>query len=230
MGGLGKPWGVISLALLLFPAVGTAQTQMAALVLEASGESVPVMQPFSEIPANTMVSLAPGAKLVFLHYRTCRTVAITGGMISFSAEGYFQRGGTKQFDVQRPCPRTIRLKASAEMTGGVIRSDQQGAPPLQPIQPVVVLSTQPAFVLVGPRASDFASVRVSHAGQVVLEAPLEGRRFRWPTGAAPLVAEAEYELTLIPKTTGAAAPTLKFAASAQSSYEPGETNALISLD
>ena len=52
------------------------------------------------------ISLPGGARLVFLHYHTCRTATVVGGRIRFGAEAYAIIGGTKESDARTPCPRT----------------------------------------------------------------------------------------------------------------------------
>src|SRR5256885_163325 len=62
-------------------------------------------------------------------------------------------------------------------------------------------SAQPGFVVVGARAGDVAAVRIVRGGQTVLEAPLAGPRFEWPAGAPELLADTDYELTVLFRTT-----------------------------
>lgn len=220
---LGKLAMMISVALaLLAAAVGTHAQTASALVLETSGASVPAMQPYTEIPVNATVSLAPGAKLVFLHYHTCRTVGVVGGTIMFSAEAYTLTGGTKQLDVRSPCPGAVKLKTGGEVEVQVAGTLLRGGR--------FTLPLQPAFVLVGVRAGDFASVRVSQEGQAVLEAPLDGRRFRWPAEAAPLVVDTEYELALVPTVAGGVPLTIRFKATAPASPPAGEALVLINVE
>jgi hypothetical protein len=193
-----------------------------ALVLETSRAIVPHLPAYSEIPSDTTVSLPSRAKLVFLHYYTCRTVTVVGGTVTFGANRYDITGGTKESDVHTPCPRTVTLKAGGEVAGAVFRSGSADG--------MLTLSTQPTFVLVGKRAGDFTSVRVSKAGQKVLEAPLDGRRFRWPIGVEPLAQATKYELTLVPSSAGAVPVTMRFMAKALTVPPAGEVLTLISAE
>ncbi len=63
-----------ALLVLLGAPSGADAQNASALVLEKSGTAVPEVQPYSEIAVGTTVSLQPGARLVFQHYSTCRTV------------------------------------------------------------------------------------------------------------------------------------------------------------
>lgn len=101
---------------------------------------------------------------------------------------------------------------------------------MRTISPEVRLSLSPTFALVGARADDFAAVRVSQGGTALLEAPLTGRGFRWPAGAAPLVANTDYELVLVPKAGGKTQVTLKFRAERGTSTAAGGQLTLISVD
>lgn len=179
---------------------GVALAQAAsALVLEMSGPTIPDLQPYSEIPPDKTISLPSGARLVFLHYKTCRTVTVVGSTVIFGAWKYNITGGTKELDVETPCPRQVALKSGGELAGTLLRN-------------LLVLSIQPTFVVVGERAGNMASVRVSKGDKVVLDAPLEGRHFSWPAGAAPLAVNSEYNLALIPSAAGATPVMMKFKA------------------
>lgn len=210
------------LALLLSAwAPSGAQAQPAsALVLEKSGASEPEVKPYSEMPAGATVSLSPGTKLVFVHYHTCRTVTVLGGRITFGAETYAVSGGTKTEQAGSTCPRTVRLKGSGEIVGGVV---------VRSVRPALQLSTTPSFVLSGARADDFAKVAVAEDGRVVLEAGLSGRFFRWPAARAPLPT-TDHELILVPKEPGKARVTIRFRAEPQSGGPSGDAVTVISIE
>src|SRR5438132_2061130 len=139
--------GTIALALLI--AVSTALAQGSpgsALVVEVSGQTTPAVKPFSEIPANTTIALAPGAKLGFVHYETCRTVSVTGGKVTIGAKGYQAIGGTVS-ETRTPCPRSVKVQGGGETAGLVLRGVPQQ----------VALATRPSFVIVGARADEISS-------------------------------------------------------------------------
>jgi len=201
-------------------AVARAETA-SALVLETSGARIPVVQAYDEMLEGTTISLPSGAKLVFLHYHTCRTVAVIGGRIRFSVEKYTIDGGIKESETRTACPRTITLKAGGEMAGALIRSLGVGGVPL---------GTQPAFLLIGQRADDFASVRVSRGDAIVLESALDGRRFRWPSVTSPLAVDTEYGLVLVPKVAGSLPITMRFKAISLAVEPAGEALTLIRVE
>ena len=208
-------WGLAVLAWLGVPGAADAQNG-SALVLEKTGATVPEVQPFSEIAVGATLSLASGTKLVFLHYPTCQTVTVVGGRVTFGTHAYTAAGGSKPDEVRTPCPPTVRLKGQGEVAGMVMRS----------ILPTVRLSVSPSLVLVGGRADDFTAVVVSRGGTMLLEAPLAGRRFRWPSSAAPLAVNTTYELLLVPKAADKARVTVEFRTEGQ----PADQLTLISVD
>lgn len=200
------------------PTYGDAK---AALVLETSGTSVPLLQPYSEIAAGTTVSLPDGASLVFLHYAACRTATVVGGVITFEENTYRMIGGSERSAMRGQCPRIEVLRSSGETAGILFRK----GPSIS-----LTLSPQPSFVLVGKRASDFRSIQVSSEGRVIVQAPLEGRRFRWPDGAAALTRHTIYELILVPRTAEIAPVTAKFRVGPSGSHASSEELILVRVE
>ncbi len=188
----------VAIGLVLVGSVAHAQTA-SALVLARTGISTPEIRPYTEIPVGTTISLSPGARLVFQHYHTCRTVTVVGGQVRFGAEMYTNTGSTEEKETRTPCPRTVALKVGGESGGILMRGFS-----------LVTLPSQPAFILVGRRAGDFSSVRVSKGGTILLEASLVSRRFKWPTDAASLAPGIGYELALIPNTADQKPVSKKF--------------------
>ena len=214
----------IALLVLLGDPSGAAAQNASALVLEKTGTTVPEVQQYNEIAVGTTVSLQPGARLVFLHYQTCRTVTAVGSTVAFGGLTYTITGGSTPQEVQTSCPRTGRV--GGENAGGVMRFHGGG----QGLSFIPRLSLSPTFALVGARADDFAAVRVSHGGTMLLEAPLSGRDFRWPAGTAPLVANTNYELVLVPKVEGKTQVTLKFRTERETPTAAGDYHTLIKVD
>ncbi len=180
-------------------AAAPAQLRPAAgLVLEISGPSTPALAPFTELADQTTIRLGPGSRLVFVHYHSCRTVTLVGGQLAVDVEKYRVSGGPRS-EEETPCPRAIKLLAAGETAGVLLRGSA-----------AVRLPVEPAFVVVGPRAGDVASVRITRGSETVVEAPLEHRRFRWPKGRPALRASTQYELVFIFNEKGALPHTLPF--------------------
>ena len=173
----------------------------AALVLEVSGATTPALKPYREILSGTTVTLDPSARLVFLHYDTCRTITVSGGTVTFAAgTAPAIQGASSQSDVRGQCPRKVAGSGSSAAT--IFRS-------LGP--PRVNLSVTPSFVLVGQRADEFVRLRVLRQGQEVLARPLEGPRFQWPAGEGPLP-PGDYQLSFVSGREGVQPVVVNFKA------------------
>jgi Big-like domain-containing protein len=83
----------------------------------------------------------------------------------------------------------------------------------------VSLGTRPSFVVVGPRAGDFASVRIKREGGEVLQASLEDGKFRWPSTAPPLESGTTYELLFLARRADERAASVDFVAVRQTASE-----------
>ncbi len=191
--------------LLLIPSGVAYAEQASALVLEKSGTSNPEVQPYTEVSVGTTVTLSRHAKLVFLHYHTCRTVTVVGGAIKFAAETYTMSDTNKKQETRSSCPRKVTLQASGQVGGVLMRGMGSGA-----TGDTLKLSLRPTFVLVGSRANDFVYIRIRQGNTQILERALDGRFFQWPSDETPLAADTEYELALVPTTIGGTPVTKKF--------------------
>ena len=179
-----------------------AQAQMAtALVLEVSGTATPRLEPYGEMLDNLTIRLTKKARLTFLHYDSCRMVTVEGGTIAFGTGTYTVTGGMLQQESVVACPKRVNVVGN---TAAVLL--RHGTTPrLATRPPLLTTSTRPTFVLVGPRARHFVTLRVFQGRAVVLEAPLSRRHVQWPLATPPLAATTECEVHLIP-ASGAAPP------------------------
>jgi hypothetical protein len=194
-----------------------------ALVLEVRGNSNPPLQPYSEMPAGSTVSLSKTSQLVFVHYTTCRTVTVMGGTVTFAVDTYTLAGENERSVARSPCPRTVILQESeGRMAGSLARGT--------PFNPSLSLSPQPSFLLVGKRASDFTSIKVSKDDREVLQSPFDGKWFRWPKGVAPLTKGEVYHLSLVPKTGNGAQVIAPFTVIGASSRAASEELMLVRVD
>jgi hypothetical protein len=191
----------------------------AALVLEVNGATTPALKPYREILSGTTVTLGSSARLVFLHYDTCRTITMNGGTVSFSPGALPAiRGASAQTDMRGQCPRKVAGSGASAAT--IFRS----------VTPQVVhLSAAPSFVLVGPRADEFVRVRVMRQGEEILTRALDGPRFEWPAGTAPLP-PGDYQLSLVSGREGAQPVVVNFKANAIPPPATDEGMTLITLD
>jgi hypothetical protein len=192
-------WGLLALS----GSGGFVFAEPAALVLEMEGTSTPAVEPYTEILAPTQITLSSGAKLVFQHYQTCHTVTLTNGEVRIIEKSYQVLSGTKEVVTEGSCPREVRCSGErgCETAGVLLRSlSSQGSNRRWVPVELIPVSADSTFVLVGKRAGDFEMVQVK-GPRMLKEMPLEGRWFHWPRGEAPLIGEAEYTLTFVPRST-----------------------------
>ncbi len=212
---------VIAVAWMLSDDISVAEMP-SALVLEKSGVTNPDVQPYTEISVGKTITLSPMARLTFQHYHTCHTVIVIGGAVRFEAKTYIIKGGNKEREKQTPCPKTVNLKDGGEAGGVFMRSMMS--------RNLLTLSPHPNFVLVGKRANEFASVRVSRGAQEVMKSPLDGRRFQWPAQAVSLSADTEYEVALIPADLESLPVIKKFRVKSAKSSQVSQALILIRVD
>ena len=202
--------------------VGTASAQApAGLVLETSGTITPAAKPFTEIAGGTTLTLSGGARLVFAHYHTCKTVTVVGGSVTVTATSYVTRDG-KQSDAAMPCPKKVNVRGGGELGGVVFRSISANR--------ALTLQTEAAFVLVGQRAADFLTARITRDDAQVAEGPIRDQVFRWPAGAPPLTPDTAFELTLVPTRAGDQVVTMRFVTPAIAAPAGQEPLVVISVD
>ena len=172
------------------------------LVLETSGSITPAVRSFTEIPGGTALALAESARLVFVHYQTCRTITVVGGTVTITSGSYITKGG-KQSEERTPCPKKVSVRGGGELGGVVYRSVTASRG--------LTLPAEAAFVLSGHRAADFVTARITRDGGVVAEGPIRDQVFRWPAGTTPLSPDTAFELTLVPTRAEERPVTIRFA-------------------
>jgi hypothetical protein len=193
----------------------------AGLVLEASGTIMPAVKPYTEIAGGTTLVLGGSGKIVFAHYQTCKTVTVVGGTVTVQPTSYAARDG-KQSEVATPCPRKVNVRGGGELGGVVFRS----AAPRRSL----TLQLEPAFVLVGSRAGEFATARIGRDDATIVEGPINDHVFRWPSGVNPLAPNSAFELTLLPKASGDRPVTTRFSTPVAADPVGQEPLVVISVD
>lgn len=188
-------------------------------MLETSGTVAPAVKPYTEIQGGTTLTLSGQAKVVFAHYQTCKTVTVVGGAVTVTAASYATRDG-KQSDVVMPCPRKVSVSGSGELGGVVYRSVANRG---------LTLQSEAAFVLVGQRASDFVTARITRDDAPVAEGPIRDQVFRWPAGTTPLAPNTAFELTLVP-AAGERVVTTRFSTPATAAPAGQAPLVVISVD
>ena len=80
-----------TLLLLAFAACGSAAMaaeRPVALALIVSGATQPVVEEYDELLSGQLIGLSEETNFQFLHYRSCTTVTVKGGQISFGQIDY----------------------------------------------------------------------------------------------------------------------------------------------
>ena len=165
--------------------------------------------PFDEVTAGTSIDLGSAGRIEFQHYQRCETVLVEGGRVNFSRQAYTTQQG-KILDVRRSkCPKTVAV--GMEVSGVLLRNlGSTGG---------LRLSARPSFVLVGENRARVAHVRVREGETTIFEGKLDGWRFTWPEGAAPLTVGGSYELVLL-TADGGGQHSLKVTIAEQRGSEP----------
>lgn len=182
--------GAIAILLLGGATAALAQSaSMSGIVMQASGGIEPAVKAFGELPAEGKFQLAQGAKLTFVHYRTCKQVTVEGGTLNLSLSEYEVGGGGKiASEAPRPCPRQQRLAQSGEAASLVMRSGGKA----------MEVQGRPVFVLVGDRADSIKSGEIRDGSTAVASCSHKGARLECPIGTdAKLQPGKEYSLKLL---------------------------------
>lgn len=150
--------GRCAVAILLLACSLRAYAQMpeaAALVLEVAGGTTPAITAFSELRAGSKVTLAADATLRFVHYQSCRMTRVRGGELTVLPSGHLLRGGSTESDELRACPKRLRAGVQSGVAGGLV---MRGAG-----STAIQLAPQPALMIAGTRAEQFAKVLIEGA-------------------------------------------------------------------
>lgn len=157
-----------------------------ALITDIVGAASADVGPFDEVSAGMSIDLGSGGRMEFQHYQRCETVVVEGGRVSFSRQTYTTQKG-RILDVRRSkCPKTVAV--GMEVSGVQLRNITPGG---------LRLTTRPSFVLVGAKRARVARLRVRDGEAIVFEGRIDGWRFTWPDGTAPLKAGTRYDIDLL---------------------------------
>jgi hypothetical protein len=178
------------------------------LVLEVSGKTKPALAPYGELGADGSISLSDGARLKAVHYRSCRTVTVSGGTLKVGAEDFDVSAAHVDADQKTACPRRTAARtprAGDAGTGGIV---MRGAAPagsgggaaalLQRGPSSVVVSPSETFVFVGAKFADVRLVRLVRDDKPVAEWQA-GKSHSWATPKDALKAGDSAKLVFLMK-------------------------------
>jgi hypothetical protein len=179
------------------PASAQSTPPAVALILEVHGSTNPDLKPFREVRAGDRVALERAGKLVLLHYdRECRKITIEGGTVTF------RRGGepTVQDGIvsstEGKCPRRLEARSTS---GAIVMRDTPAK-----------LAQAPSFTVTGARAGDIGAVRILDQSRMVLETPVAGPHFQWPTGVPALGGSKHYTVEFLSRDSRAVLASVAF--------------------
>jgi hypothetical protein len=161
-----------------------AEPNAVGIIMRVIGDTDPNLPPREEIPANTVIKLAPGAELTFLHYPpTCELVTVAGGTLKLTKTAFTTDGEIKS-QQGRPCPRVYELSGTG---GGWVARD------------LLRLAVDPEIIFAGSRAGDVTGATMYDKGEpdrLLYRLPLADHRATLPATATPLVPNHRYVLKL----------------------------------
>jgi len=197
-------WGRVGIVLLAgawagLAASGAAAQTASGMLMEVSGQTEPAVQALSEVQPGFTVKLAPGAKLSFVHYSTCKLVNVEGGTVTLKLTAYTVTDG-KVLNEQKRCPKRFALVAGGSTEAGalVVRGDAPRARPM---------AARPIVLLAGTAADSYSAAELRSGDRLVASMAVSGRRAALPDSAPALKPGEVYQLVLVPKSGGKPATT-----------------------
>ncbi len=204
-------------------AAASARAEVAAgIVLDVKGSASPAVASLSEMEAGQKVALGADGRMTLVHYRSCRTLTVVGGSVTFNLTQLIVEGGRIE-DEKKRCPKRFALAdGGATTAGGLVL---RGGTPADARQ----MSPRPIIVLAGPRAAGIGEAELRGPGGTVARWPAGSRRLELPASGAALQAGASYDLVLRSKS-GGGEETHKLVVAAAASQEAVDNTVILSLD
>jgi hypothetical protein len=163
-------------ALILLPAMlcaGSARAAdsnaAAALVMELSGVTKPVLAVHREVASGTQIAIARGAHLSLLHYATCSIVSFSGGTVKVTEQGLEAAEANIESRQPGPCPHThkIALAGPGALGGGIISRSINREP-----SQYAEVATDGLIVITGARAASAVSADVLDSNRMLVAAEI----------------------------------------------------------
>jgi hypothetical protein len=168
------------------PSFALAESTVA-MMEDVVGASQAGVAPYTEVAAGTSIALGSEGSIKFVHYQTCREVAVKGGNVTINAADYKVTGGTAT-ETTQPCPQQVRIASNTAVSGGLV---MRGGNPI-----VTPIASHPSLIVAGKNASLVTSVLfVDDAGQAT-EVPVKDNRAALPADKLALKQDGNYKLLL----------------------------------
>jgi hypothetical protein len=172
-----------------------------ALVVERNGPTSPEVQQYSEIMAGEGFAVPAGSSLVFIDYRSCNRVTVSGMTVNFSSSGFSTSRDANRSEQRVACPQTLAPDSGGDNSSVLMRGIGDK---------LTSIPTRPTFVIVGAPAGGFGRLNITRGTDTLVDAELRGARFDWPSSAPPLEVGSIYHLDLLPERADDRALKLSF--------------------
>ncbi len=171
-------------------AAETGSRNPVALVVDKQGRTRPDLQPYSEIMAGDACEVPDGSSLVFIDYRSCNRVTVSGMTVNFSSSGFSTSGGANRSQQRVACPQTLSPDSGGDNSSVLMRGIGIKRPSI---------ALRPTFVIISKPGRSFARLSVTSATGTLVDTELHGARFDWPPSVSALEAGSIYQLILLPE-------------------------------
>lgn len=166
---------------------GAAQAaDPAALVLDYVGKPSQILAAYNELADGASFALAANETVTITHYRTCKTLRITGAKVAVTRAALSVTGGSQKEEPGQDCPKETAVATKGVGGGLVMRS--------------VAFHTLPDAIdcaVVGKARARVAALDVTEDnGGVVLSVPVSGGHAVAPAGTPPLPHDKELSLVV----------------------------------
>lgn len=165
---------------------GAAQAaDPAALVLDYVGKPNPLLTSYTELSDGASFSLGATESVTLTHYKSCKTVRITGAKVTVGRAALTVTGGSQKDEPGQDCPKEMAVATKGVGGGLVMRS--------------VAFHALPDTIdctVVGKARAQVATLDVTEdKGGTVLSVPVSGGRAVAPAGTPPL--PRDHDLSLV---------------------------------
>lgn len=158
----------------------------AALVLDYVGKPSPLLASYNELADGASFALAANEAVTLTHYKTCKTVRITGAKVKVTRAALEVTGGSQKDEPGQDCPKEMAVATKGVGGGLVMRS--------------VAFHALPDTIdcaVVGKARDRVAKLElVEDKGGTVLSVPVNGGRAVAPAGTPPLPHDGELSLVV----------------------------------
>ncbi len=174
-----------------------AKADPSALVLSVGGTTVPPVKPNEELDERAAIRVRPGSKLVVLHYRTCKEITVTAGVLNVPLDAFSVDGARPPEEQRVTCPREQKLISEENfLNNSTFYREQRAASTLTAARDFrpVSLPLRMNAILVGGRADRVTGMEVLLNDERVTRLTVTGRAVTSPEDSLALRPAKSYVL------------------------------------